>query len=122
MARQTPTSPQGLGSQAVHVDKEQIVMKRFAIVALAAVLASTLIAGQAGAADAASAKNQVLGQKIDSGLGELPHYRDWADKSGRNPLLNRVAGEKLDSGLGDIVPFSLSRSGLPGSVEVAQNK
>jgi hypothetical protein len=23
--------------------------------------------------------------KIDSGLGELPHYRDWVDPSGRLP-------------------------------------
>jgi len=25
------------------------------------------------------------GMKIDSGLGELPHYRDWVDPSGRAP-------------------------------------
>ena len=29
---------------------------------------------------------QVVGQKLDSGLGDLPHYRDWADKTGRAPL------------------------------------
>ena len=23
--------------------------------------------------------------KVDSGLGELPHYRDWVDASGRMP-------------------------------------
>jgi hypothetical protein len=23
--------------------------------------------------------------KVDSGLGELPHYRDWVDPSGRTP-------------------------------------
>jgi hypothetical protein len=23
--------------------------------------------------------------KVDSGLGELPHYRDWVDPSGRMP-------------------------------------
>jgi hypothetical protein len=28
----------------------------------------------------------VAGQKVDSGLGDLPHYRHWADKSGRAPL------------------------------------
>ena len=27
----------------------------------------------------------VPGAKIDSGLGELPHYRDWVDASGRMP-------------------------------------
>ena len=24
--------------------------------------------------------------KIDSGLGDLPHYRDWIDPSGREPM------------------------------------
>jgi hypothetical protein len=28
----------------------------------------------------------VAGQKIDSGLGDLPHYRHWADKTGRAPM------------------------------------
>jgi hypothetical protein len=26
------------------------------------------------------------GMKLDSGLGELPHYRDWVDPSGRTPM------------------------------------
>jgi hypothetical protein len=24
--------------------------------------------------------------KVDNGLGELPHYRDWVDSSGRMPM------------------------------------
>jgi hypothetical protein len=24
--------------------------------------------------------------KVDNGLGELPHYRDWVDPSGRMPM------------------------------------
>lgn len=24
--------------------------------------------------------------KVDSGLGDLPHYRDWVDTSGRTPM------------------------------------
>jgi hypothetical protein len=24
--------------------------------------------------------------KVDNGLGELPHYRDWIDPSGRMPM------------------------------------
>jgi len=24
--------------------------------------------------------------KIDNGLGELPHYRDWVDPTGRSPM------------------------------------
>ena len=27
----------------------------------------------------------VPGAKLDSGLGELPHYRDWIDPTGRMP-------------------------------------
>jgi len=55
----------------------------------------------------------VAGQKLDSGLGELPHYSQWVDKSGRNPMGRTVAGEKLDSGLGDLPHYSkwLDKSG-----------
>ena len=28
--------------------------------------------------------HRVSGEKLDSGLGELPHYRDWKDPSGRS--------------------------------------
>ena len=48
------------------------------------------------------------GQKIDSGLGDLPHYRDWADPTGKTPMLPmavKVAGQKLDSGLGELPPY-----------------
>jgi hypothetical protein len=49
----------------------------------------------------------VQGEKLDSGLGELPHYSQWADKSGRLPMSHRVAGESLDSGLGELPHYSL---------------
>jgi hypothetical protein len=29
---------------------------------------------------------RVVGEKVDSGLGELPHYRHWSDKTGKAPL------------------------------------
>lgn len=48
----------------------------------------------------------VAGQKIDSGLGELPHYSTWADPKGRNPIGNRVVGESLDNGLGSLPHYS----------------
>lgn len=52
----------------------------------------------------------VPGQKVDSGLGELPHYSTWVDRSGRNPLGkpvgNRVLGESLDDGLGELPHYS----------------
>ena len=39
---------------------------------------------------------QVVGQKVDSGLGDLPHYRDWADKSGRAPMRQQEQVAKAD--------------------------
>jgi hypothetical protein len=48
----------------------------------------------------------VEGQKLDSGLGSLPHYSKWADKSGRTPMAARVAGESLDNGLGALPHYS----------------
>ena len=39
---------------------------------------------------------QVVGQKVDSGLGELPHYRDWADKTGRAPVRQHEQVAKAD--------------------------
>jgi hypothetical protein len=93
-------------------------MKKFELVSLVALLA--LLAGPTTAADVAAVTSALNGQKLDSGLGELPHYRFWADKSGRNVSANRFAGEKLDSGLGDIAPFSLGKNGVSGDVNVAQ--
>jgi hypothetical protein len=55
----------------------------------------------------------VIGQKLDSGLGSLPHYSKWLDRSGRAPMGGRVAGESLDNGLGELPHYSkwLDRSG-----------
>ncbi len=53
--------------------------------------------------------NTASGQKLDSGLGKLPHYSQWA----KHPKLaalaaaaNHVPGEKLDSGLGQLPHYS----------------
>jgi hypothetical protein len=46
------------------------------------------------------------GQKVDSGLGDLPHYSQWVDKTGRNPMGTRVIGESLDNGLGELPHYS----------------
>jgi hypothetical protein len=48
----------------------------------------------------------VSGQKIDSGLGGLPPYSQWLDKSGRDPMGTRVVGESLDNGLGELPHYS----------------
>ncbi len=53
------------------------------LIVSAACAATTLFAATAMAADK-RAPVQVAGEKLDNGLGDLPHYRDWADKSGKN--------------------------------------
>ncbi len=55
----------------------------------------------------------VPGQKLDSGLGNLPHYSQWQDASGRASLHAAVPGESLDDGLGTLPPYALwkDRSG-----------
>lgn len=105
---------------------------RFTLAALLAVMTG-LASAPALAADAVSATAQVPGQKIDSGLGDLPHYSQWADPTGKNPLRRpatgssdtvRVVGEKRDSGLGDL-PHDrhwVDKSGQQGPVLMSQAK
>ena len=77
-------------------------MKTFSTVLTAAALSALLLNAPAGAeaprANAVAGEKldsglgelppypQVAGQKVDSGLGDLPHYRLWADKTGHAPL------------------------------------
>ncbi|MBI3371447.1 MAG: hypothetical protein HY017_06775 [Betaproteobacteria bacterium] len=51
----------------------------------------------------------VPGEKLDSGLGSLPHYSRWAQEAvlktagaAATRAGTRVNGEKLDSGLGEL--------------------
>lgn len=56
----------------------------------------------------------VSGQKLDSGLGSLPHYSQWADRSGRGVHSSTtVIGESLDDGLGNLPHYAkwIDRSG-----------
>jgi hypothetical protein len=81
---------------------------------VAALAASVCVLSTAAlAADQMPATAQVVGEKLDSGLGDLPHYRHWTDPTGKQAAPTRtatesalaaapVAGEKLDSGLGDL--------------------
>ena len=48
----------------------------------------------------------VVGQKIDNGLGDLPHYSKWTDPTGRHPAGHRVVGESLDDGLAELPHYS----------------
>ncbi len=97
-------------------------MKTTQLLVLASAVSAALNLTPALAGDTPAARSLVAGQKLDSGLGDLPHYRFWADKSGRNVTAQRVVGEKVDSGLGDIVPYSLGKDGLPKSIDVAQRR
>ena len=59
-------------------------MTRFTtLIVTAACAATTLFTATAIAAEK-RAPVQVSGEKLDSGLGDLPHYRDWSDKTGKN--------------------------------------
>lgn len=90
-----------------------MVQHAFKISALAAAFA-LFSASHAGGAEtpAAGARHYVPGEKLDSGLGGLPHYRDWAKHPETRKLVQRVSlassdqrdvpGEKLDSGLGEL--------------------
>jgi hypothetical protein len=65
----------------------------------------------------------VAGQKLDSGLGELPHYSKWADPSARTPARTHVPGESLDSGLGELPHYSkwADRTGALHSVALPRS-
>jgi hypothetical protein len=77
-------------------------MNKFTALSFAAALAVSFVSlgPVAVAAEAAPASAKVVGEKVDSGLGDLPHYSKWADAA------NKVSGEKVDSGLGDLPHYS----------------
>jgi len=82
--------------------------KSFAIAAVAALCAlSSLPVLSAGPSPA-----PLAGEKIDSGLGALPHYSRWADPRGR-VIASAVPGESLDDGLGQLPHYRtwVDRSG-----------
>ena len=59
----------------------------------------------------------VVGEKVDSALGDLPHYRYWTASHARSvngAVPVRIVGEKLDSGLG-----TLSESGAQSNYAVS---
>jgi hypothetical protein len=93
-------------------------MKFLMIIALAAAL--PLQATTASATDAVS--STVAGQKIDSGLGELPHYRLWADPSGKNPVAKPVAAESPSPAAPNAQPAARAKAPAPKSTDVAALK
>lgn len=74
---------------------------------LAAFGALAVMAIATPAADAQTVRATPLaGEKLDSGLGELPPYALWDDKTGHRPMRHRVLGESLDDGLGELPHYS----------------
>lgn len=62
-------------------------MNKITALTFAVSLAASLASTNALAAERAAAPVQVAGEKVDSGLGDLPHYSKWADPTGKNPTL-----------------------------------
>jgi hypothetical protein len=64
-------------------------MKNNTLSLIAVALAGTALLPLASAAlsgTSAPTAVDVAGEKLDSGLGELPHYREWKDKTGKDPM------------------------------------
>ena len=78
-------------------------MKKFSASLAVALLVHAGLA--LAATESVTGSRHVPGYSIDSGLGELPHYSQWLDPTGKTPMSYRVAGEKLDSGLGSLPLF-----------------
>ncbi|MBE0621072.1 MAG: hypothetical protein IH605_10800 [Burkholderiales bacterium] len=82
----------------------------FQIGSLAAVLAFTLVPfAHATNEPAAGATVQVAGEKLDTGLGQLPDYSQWSQHvqlAGLVVAASNVPGESLDSGLGELPNYN----------------
>lgn len=97
----------------------------FRIVHVLAITGAVALCAPSAAQDQANDArlHRVVGEKLDSGLGKLPHYREWRDpwKTAAPKVVGRinpVLGEKLDSGLGDL-PRYRSPSSAPAAVRTA---
>ena len=71
-------------------------MNKITALTLAASIAASSVSINVRAAERASAPVQVAGEKVDSGLGELPHYSKWADTTGKNPIQAKAAAKRDD--------------------------
>jgi hypothetical protein len=84
-----------------------VIMKSFGQTRKLIALAIGVLTMSACASLDAGHASVVPGAKIDSGLGELPHYRNWVDPTGRAPMgsmrtASVVPAGKIDSGLGEL--------------------
>jgi hypothetical protein len=71
-------------------------MNKITALTLAASIAASFVSINVVAAERASAPVQVAGEKVDSGLGDLPHYSKWADPTGKNPTQAKASAKRDD--------------------------
>lgn len=71
-------------------------MTKFITVSIAATLAASMfvLSSTAVAVEATAAPVRVTGEKVDSGLGDLPHYSQWADPTGKTVGQASVVADK----------------------------
>ena len=71
-------------------------MNKITALTLAASVAASFVSINVLAAERAPAPVQVAGEKVDSGLGDLPHYSKWADPTGKNPTQAKASAQRDD--------------------------
>jgi hypothetical protein len=71
-------------------------MNKFTAFSSAAAIIAALVSTNTLAAERAAAPAKVSGEKVDSGLGELPHYSKWADPTGKNPMQAKAVTKRDD--------------------------
>ncbi len=87
------------------------------LAAMAGLLVATTMVGAAPPADGIRKDVAISGEKVDSGLGELPHYHYWKHaykpaKQASQHVAVQIPGEKLDSGLGDTPAYRKPQTAL----------
>lgn len=69
-------------------------MNKFTAFSAAASIAAALISMNTLAAEPTATAAKVSGEKVDSGLGDLPHYSQWADPTGKNPVPMKASAQR----------------------------
>ncbi|MEO8804542.1 MAG: hypothetical protein ABI433_00550 [Burkholderiaceae bacterium] len=71
-------------------------MNKITALTLAVSIAASFVSINVVAAERAAAPVPVAGEKVDNGLGELPHYSKWADPTGKNPTPAKASAKGDD--------------------------
>jgi hypothetical protein len=103
----------------------KLLMKKLitnSVAASVAVAMCVLLGAGAVSADVVAGPVHVTGEKLDSGLGDLPHYSKWADPTGKNPLQARVSAESSYERQGEASPKLDGKQPHRPSVQVSRTK